>query len=68
MIDRLRTMVTGAKPSIYAVLDIGSVDAKALLVIVEGDKAGIVGAFPDQQNQAQAAVLLGGRQRLIETQ
>ena len=37
-------MVAGARPSIYAVLDIGTVEAKALLVLVEGEKAGIVGA------------------------
>ena len=43
MIDRLRTMVSGAKPSIHAVLDIGTVEAKALIVLVEGDRAGIVG-------------------------
>ncbi len=44
MISRLRTLLSGGRPDIYAVLDIGTVEAKALLVVVEGDQASIVGA------------------------
>jgi hypothetical protein len=44
MINRLRTMLAGDRPELYAILDIGTVEAKALLVLIEGEKATLVGA------------------------
>lgn len=44
MINRLRTMLAGNRPDLYAILDIGTVEAKALLVLIDGEKATLVGA------------------------
>lgn len=44
MINRLRTWLKGSQPDLYAILDIGTVEAKALLLLVEGERAAIVGA------------------------
>jgi len=44
MINKLRSVVAHRRPDLYAILDIGTVEAKALLVLVEGEQAAIVGA------------------------
>lgn len=44
MISRLRNLLSARRPNTYAVLDLGSVDAKALVVLVEHQQAFIVGA------------------------
>ena len=44
MIDKLQTWLLGGRPNLYAVLDIGTTEAKALIVLVDKGKAIVVGA------------------------
>ena len=58
MINRLQSLLSGERPHLYAVLDIGTVEAKALVVLVENEQAAIVGV--GREAHAQGAVQDGG--------
>lgn len=44
MISQLRSLLFGSRPELYAVLDIGTAEAKSLVLLVDGEQAAIVGA------------------------
>ena len=44
MINKLRSLLSGNRPDLYAILDLGTVEAKALVVLVDGEQAAIIGA------------------------
>ncbi len=43
MLSKLRTLLPHSQPDLYAILDIGTVEAKALLLLVAEDDAAVVG-------------------------
>lgn len=43
MINRLSAWLARNRPDLYAILDIGTCDAKALLILVDGEQAAIIG-------------------------
>jgi hypothetical protein len=57
MISTLRSLLPRKRPDLYAILDVGTVEVKALIVLIEGEQASIVGS--GQQAHPPGAIVDG---------